>query len=88
MESEQEKGKQEKRKQIIVVMASQRRAIMKLGRVTFSPETTSGEGPPRFSRRGLPKRERDYMRKKEFNEIFYIRPHKGREVRNIKTQIY
>jgi hypothetical protein len=42
---------------IIVVMASRRRAVKELGRVTFSPDTTSGGGSPRASLRGLPKRE-------------------------------
>ncbi len=44
---------------IIVVMASRRRAMKELDRVTFSPDTTSGGGSPRVSLRGLPKRERD-----------------------------
>ena len=43
---------------IIVVMASRRRAMKELGRVTFSPDTTSGGGSPRGPLRGLPKRER------------------------------
>ena len=51
-----EKGKKEEK--IIVVMASRRRAMKELGRVTFSPDTTSGGGSPRVSLRGLPKRER------------------------------
>ena len=35
----------EKRKEtIIVVMASRRKAMKELGRVTFSPDTTSGGG--------------------------------------------
>ena len=40
---------------IIGVMASRRRAMTELGRVTFSPDTTSGGGSPRVSLRGLPK---------------------------------
>ena len=51
-----EKGKKEEK--IIVVMASRRRAMKELGRVTFSPDTTSGGGSLRVSLRGLPKRER------------------------------
>ncbi len=39
---------------IIGVMASRRRAMKELGRVTFSPDTTSGGGSPRVSLRGLP----------------------------------
>ena len=35
--------------EIIVVMASRRRAMKELGRVTFSPDTTSGGGSPRAS---------------------------------------
>ena len=31
---------------IIVVMASRRRSMKELGRVTFSPDTTSGGGSP------------------------------------------
>ena len=42
-----EKGKKEQK--IIVVMASRRRAMKELGRVTFSPETTSGGGSPLVS---------------------------------------
>ncbi len=38
-----------KGKKIIVVMASRRRAMKELGRVTFSPDTTSGGGSPRAS---------------------------------------
>ena len=52
----------EKRKEkIIVVMASRRRAMKELGRVTFSPDTTSGGGSPRVSLRGLPKRKRKFI---------------------------
>ena len=36
-------------KKIIVVMASRRRAMKELGRVTFSPDTTSGGGSPLVS---------------------------------------
>ena len=36
-----------KTEEIIVVMASRRRAMKKLCRVTFSPDTTSGGGSPR-----------------------------------------
>ena len=35
-----------KRKKIIVVMASRRRAMKELGRVTLCPDTTSGGGSP------------------------------------------
>ena len=51
---------EQKRKgtKIIVVMASRWRAMKELGRVTFSPDTTSGGGSPRGPLRGLPKRER------------------------------
>ena len=38
-----------KGKKIIVVMASRRRAMKELGRVTFSPDTTSGGGSPLVS---------------------------------------
>ncbi len=38
-----------KGKKIIVVMASRRRAMKELGRVAFSPDTTSGGGSPRAS---------------------------------------
>ena len=44
-----------------VVMASRRRAMKELGRVTFSPDTTSGGGSPRVSLRGLPKRKREFI---------------------------
>ena len=50
--SEKRKKKREKGKnkeKIIVVMASRRRAMKELGRVTFSPDTTSGGGSPRAS---------------------------------------
>ena len=56
LKRKREKGKKEEK--IIVVMASRRRAMTELGRVTFSPDTTSGGGTPRVSLRGLPKRER------------------------------
>ncbi len=47
-----------KGEEIIVVTASRRRAMKKLGRVTFSPDTTSGGGSPRASlgRRVSPER--------------------------------
>ena len=59
-ENERENIYEQKRKgeKIIVVTASRRRAMKELGRVTFSPDTTSGGGSPRVSLRGLPKRER------------------------------
>jgi len=38
-----------KGEEIMVVMASRRRAMKELGRVTFSPDTTSGGGSPRAS---------------------------------------
>ncbi len=38
-----------KGEKIIVVMASRRRAMKELGRVTFSPDTTSAGGSPRDS---------------------------------------
>jgi hypothetical protein len=41
-----ERGKREKKEKIIVVMASRRRAMKELGRVTFSPDTTSAGGSP------------------------------------------
>ena len=64
----------------IGVMASRRRAMTELGRVTFSPDTTSGGGSPPVSLRGLPQRER---------EIYLILMRlKGRKVRKIKTYIY
>ena len=56
IEQKREKGKKEEK--IIVVMASRRRAMKELGRVTFSPDTTSRGGSPRVSLKGLPKRER------------------------------
>ena len=40
-----------KEEKLIVVMASRRRAMTELGRVTFSPDTTSGGGSPRVSLR-------------------------------------
>ena len=42
---------------IIVAMASRRRAMKVLGRVTFPPDTTSGGGASRVSARDLPERE-------------------------------
>ena len=41
-----ERGREKK---IIVVMASRRRAMKELGRVTFSPDTTSDGGSPLVS---------------------------------------
>ena len=38
-------NKRGKEKRIIVVMASRRRAMKELGRVTFSPDTTGGGSP-------------------------------------------
>ncbi len=64
-EKEKEVKKEEKS---IVVMASRRRAMAELARVTFSPDTTSGGGSPRVFLRGLPKRER---------EIYLMRRLKG-----------
>ena len=48
-ENEREYIYEQKRKgtKVIVVMASRRRAMKELGRVTFSPDTTSGGGSPR-----------------------------------------
>ncbi len=53
-ENERENIYEQKRKgeEIIVVMAS-RRAMTELGRVTFSPDTTSGGGSPRIKDRFL-----------------------------------
>ncbi len=50
-ENERENIYEQKRKgeEIIVVTASRRRAMKELGRVTFSPDTTSGGGSPRDS---------------------------------------
>ena len=50
-ENERENIYEQKRKgeKIIVVTASRRRAMKELGRVTFSPDTTSGGGSPRAS---------------------------------------
>ena len=67
-----EKGKKEEK--IIVVMASRRRAMKDLGRVTFSPDTTSGGGASRASARDLPEREERtnkniYTYKKRYREI-------------------
>ncbi len=81
MQSEKERGEKNRKEQIIVVMASLRRDIKELGRVTFSPDTTSGGGSPRVSLWGLPQRERKMY-------LILIRRQKGREVRKIKTHIY
>ncbi len=59
-ENERENIYEQKRKgeEIIIVTASQRRAMKELGRVTFSPDTTSGGGSPRLAREeGLPREE-------------------------------
>ena len=50
-ENERENIYEQKRKgeKIIVVTASRRRAMKELGRVTFSPDTTSGGDSPRAS---------------------------------------
>ena len=40
------KERRKKDRKIIAVMASRRRAMTELGRVTFSPDTTSGPGSP------------------------------------------
>ena len=54
----------EKRKEkIIVVMASRRRAIKELGRVTFSPYTTSGGGSPLVSLEREIERDRERLKK-------------------------
>ncbi len=48
--TERRKRKREQKRkgeEIIVVTASRRRAMKELGRVTFSPDTTSGGGSPR-----------------------------------------
>ena len=47
--NERENIYEQKRKgeEIIVLTASRRRAMKELGRVTFSPDTTSGGGSPR-----------------------------------------
>jgi hypothetical protein len=47
-ENERENIYEQKRKgeEIIVMTASRRRAMKELGRVTFSPDTTSGGGSP------------------------------------------
>ena len=64
MKSEKERGKKKIK-------------MKELGRVTFSPDTTSGGGSPRVSLRGLPKRERDI-------HLIIIRRKKGLEVRKMK----
>ncbi len=59
-----EKKTKESRKEaeIIVMMASRRRAMKELGRVTFSPDTTSSGDSPRVSLRGLFKREESFLK--------------------------
>ena len=47
---------------IIVVMASRRRAMKELGRVTFSPDTTSSGGSPRVSLRDISGSQREKER--------------------------
>ena len=71
---------------IIVVMASRRRAMKELGRVTFSPDTTSSGGSPRVSLRGL----RIPEREKERILLNFYKTTERREVRkNIEnTHIY
>ncbi len=77
MKREKERGEKERRKKkIIVVMASRRRAMKELGRVTFSPDTTSGGGSPRVSLRDLPKRKRNIFKINKTTE----------EVRKIKIK--
>ena len=71
-----------KGKKIIVVMASRRRAMKELGRVTFSPDTTSGGGSPlvslereiillnmKMKKRGIVKNDKKYtyLRKTHIN---------------------
>ena len=64
-----------KGKKIIVVMASRRRAMKELGRVTFSPDTTSGGGSTLVSleyemkKRGIVKNDKKYtyLRKTHIN---------------------
>ena len=87
MKSEKERGKKERRKKkFIVVMASRRRAMKELGRVTFSPDTTSSGGSPRVSLRGL----RIPEREKERILLNFYKTTERREVRkNIEnTHIY
>ncbi len=57
-ENERENIYEQKRKgeEIIVVTASRRRAMKELGRVTFSPDTTSGGGSL-HREEGLPREE-------------------------------
>ncbi len=54
-----EKGKKEEK--IIVVMASRRRAMKELGRVTFAPDTMSGGGSPRVSHRVSLREEKKFI---------------------------
>ena len=54
--------------------------MKELGRVTFSPDTTSGGGSPRVSLRGLPER-----KKKFFN--FNKTTERTRSKKQIKTHI-
>ena len=70
-----EKGKKEEI--IIVVVAPRRRAMTQLGRVTFSPGTTSGVGSAEVSLWVS-------LREKERIYLILIRRQKGREVRKIK----
>ncbi len=69
-----EKGKKEKK--IIFAMASRRRAMKELGRVTFSPDTTSSGGSPRDSLRSLPKK------------LLHLNSRRGSEKILNKTHIY
>jgi len=79
-----EKNKKRKRKRenrkkkakIIVVMASWRRAMKKLGRSHFPLAPRPVVAHP-GSLRGLPKRDREFY-------LIFIRQQKGREVRKIK----
>ncbi len=59
MKSGRKRDKKEGRKSI-VVMASRRRAMKKLGRVILFLDTTSG-GSPRLSLRETPKRGREIL---------------------------
>ena len=76
-----EKGKKEEK--IIVVMASRRRAMKELGRVTFSPDTTSGVAHS-GSLLGVSLRERE----REGEKKIIIKRQKGREVSKIKHKIF
>ena len=73
------KKKERRKRKDVVVMASRRRAMKELSRVTFSPDTTSGGGSPRVSLRGLPKRVKK-------NILILIKRQKVREVREKKKQ--